>query len=78
MHPSLLRLAVCMCGAGLALASRLPPTYPTLLPRWPPSYAMADSTIAMAGNPAGFFNATLAARFGIVAFDHNNAYKLVS
>ena len=25
---------------------------------------------------AGFFNASLAARFGIISFDHNNAYKL--
>ena len=37
---------------------------------------MADSTIAMASNSLGFFNVSLAARFGIVAFDHNNAYKL--
>jgi len=37
---------------------------------------MRDSTIAMASNSKGFFNATLAAQFGIIAFDHNNAYAL--
>ena len=60
----------------LAAAGKLPPSYQTLLPSWPPSYAMADSTIAMAANPKGFFNASLAARYGVVAFDHNNAYAL--
>jgi hypothetical protein len=47
-----------------------------LLPKWATSYAMADSTIAMASNSKTFFNATLAAKFGIIAFDHNNAYDL--
>jgi hypothetical protein len=57
-------------------AQQQPPWYPVLLPRWPASYSMRDSTIAMASNSAGFFNASLAARFGIIAFDHNNAYAL--
>lgn len=52
--------------------------YPVLLPAWPSSYAMNKSTIAMASNSAGFFNATLAAQFGIVAFDHNNVSARVS
>ena len=68
-------LLVTAAGGAVALG-RLPPAYPTLLPRWAPSYAMADSTIAMASNSLGFFNASLAARFGVVAFDHNNAFVL--
>jgi hypothetical protein len=57
-------------------AAAQPPHYPVLLPKWATSYAMADSTIAMASNSKTFFNATLAAKFGIIAFDHNNAYDL--
>ena len=53
-----------------------PSPYPLLLPKWEPSYAMRDSTIGMASNSAGLFNATLAAQFGIISFDHNNAYAL--
>eukprot|EP01050_Picozoa_sp_SAG11_P011940 SAG11_NODE_1298_length_5265_cov_3.096787_2_plen_292_part_00 len=69
----------CAASAGTvptAHTNKLAPTYPALLPNWPPVYAMVDSTIAMAANPKGFFNASLAASFGVVAFDHNNAYAL--
>eukprot|EP01052_Picozoa_sp_SAG31_P040695 SAG31_NODE_5959_length_2241_cov_1.092904_1_plen_445_part_00 len=62
-------------AVSVAVAAQ-PPQYPVLLPKWTVSYAMADSTIAMASNSKTFFNATLAAKFGIIAFDHNNAYAL--
>lgn len=59
----------------LAVAAK-PSPYPILLPKWTPSYAMRHSTIAMASDPTTFFNASLASQFGIVSFDHNNAYAL--
>jgi hypothetical protein len=54
------------------LLDRRPSPYPVLLPKWPASYAVNQSTIAMASNSNGFFNATEAAQFGVIAFDHNN------
>lgn len=66
-----------LLSIGIQVEGRVSP-YPVLLPAWPSSYAMNKSTIAMASNSAGFFNATLAAQFGIVAFDHNNVSARVS
>ena len=48
-------LLAALAAAALAPAAQ-PPSYPVLLPKWPVSYAMADSTIAMASNSKTFFN----------------------
>ena len=46
--------------------------FPAVLPLWEPSYAMNRSTLAMPSNSSGFFDPQLAAKFGLVSFDHGN------
>ena len=50
--------------------------YPPLLPHGPGSYAMNRSTIAGAYNMSGLYDAHLAARFGAVFFDADNARSI--
>ena len=68
-----MKLAV-VAAVSLALASADLP--PGTLPPWPPSYAMADSTISQpcnnAGANGGYLNASFFASFGIVSVDWSN------
>lgn len=41
-------------------------------PPWPATYNMSLSTITMACNSSGWYNATLGAQFGIVSYDWSN------
>lgn len=50
--------------------------YPKLLPIGRGSYAMNRSTLAMAYNVSGMYDPHLAARFGAISFDHDNARTL--
>ncbi len=60
------------CCAALLLARTAHGFLPSTNPPWPPTYNMSMSTITMACNSSGPFDAALAAQFGIVSFDWSN------
>ena len=66
-----MRLAAAAAALGLAGgASAEPwPEHPT----WTPTWDMAASTIMMPCNTSGWFDAELAAKYGIADFDWSNA-----
>ena len=67
--------STCPHGDCSQHCTRLRP-YPPLLPIGPGSYAMNRSTLAMAYNMSGMYDPHLAARFGAISFDHDNARTL--
>eukprot|EP01046_Picozoa_sp_COSAG06_P008453 COSAG06_NODE_428_length_15883_cov_47.248289_12_plen_161_part_00 len=69
------RCATCAHGDCPQHCTRLRP-YPPLLPIGPGSFAMNRSTLAMAYNISGIYDPQLAARFGAISFDHDNARQL--
>jgi len=66
---SMANLFSVLAAALLGLADGAPwPLHPT----WAPTYEMAASTIMMPCNTSGWFDARLAARYGIADFDWSN------
>ena len=61
--------AAALCLAGGASAEEPWPEHPT----WTPTWDMAASTIMMPCNTSGWFDAELAAKYGIADFDWSNA-----
>jgi hypothetical protein len=59
-----------------ALATAQAQFQPFQNPPWPPSWAMADSTLAMQANVSGWFDPNAAARFSIVSFDWSSGKDL--
>jgi len=49
-----------------------------VLPPWPSTYDMSESTIIQPCNVDGWFNSSFAAKFGITSYDWSNAKKLWS
>jgi len=47
-----------------------------LVPSWPPTYAMNQSTVFMPCSYAGYFDAAYAAKWGLADFDWSNAKQL--
>ena len=64
-----LAAAAALCLAGGASAEEPWPEHPT----WAPTWDMAASTIMMPCNTSGWFDAELAAKYGIADFDWSNA-----
>ena len=57
----------------LALAARCATAFlPATNPPWTPTYNLSLSTISMACNRSGWFDAQLGSRFGIVSYDWSN------
>lgn len=50
----------------------VPTSAPPFLPPWKPTFNMAMSTLNFPANFTGFFNVSLAARFGLNMFDQSN------
>lgn len=46
---------------------------PAQFPHWPAQYALNASTISMACNSSGWYNASFGAQFGIISYDWSNA-----
>ena len=46
------------------------------VPKWKPTYNMSMSTVFMPCNTSGMFDATIAAKWGIVDFDWSNGKQL--
>eukprot|EP00054_Salpingoeca_dolichothecata_P010503 m.58577 g.58577 ORF g.58577 m.58577 type:complete len:407 (-) comp19026_c0_seq2:20-1240(-) len=53
-------------------------TFPVPMPAWPATYKMNQSTLIMACNESSFFNAELAATYGVADFDWSNAKSVWS
>jgi len=49
---------------------------PGIVPRWPPTWRMNDSTAFMPCNVTGFVDADFAAQFGIADFDWSTGKQL--
>ena len=69
------------CPIGVDMSSGTPVVSRLCLPNasagkgWSPTYNMSMSTIIMPCNTSGWYNASLAAKFGLVDVDWSNAKK---
>ncbi len=64
------------CPLGADLSSGTPVPTRLCLPRWEPSYNMSLSTIIMPCNRTGYYDPTVASRYGVVDIDWSNAKQV--
>ena len=59
-----------------AISSSLVPAPPPLVPKWPPTYDLKRSLVAMPCNESGWSDGALFSQIGIVTYDMNNAHDV--